>query len=317
MDSLDLIQTFREVARRGSFSAAARALGMSPANVSKYVAQLEVRFGVRLFQRTTRKVSLTDAGQLLFERSGALLEMIDLTQGELHERATRPSGRLTVTAPHALMLTELPQILGEFAARYPEVTLQLDITNTVVNLVEQGVDVGFRIGQILDSSLIVRRLVRLDYGVVATPGYWQQHGRPAHPRDLLEHQLLAYAHAGEAPRWQFQDHGKPLDLHVQPRVCATDPAPLRVMVRQGLGVMWSALRALDKDIAAGTLEPLLQDYSVPDIWLYVAYTQRRHNSAALQALLQYLHGHFNPQATAPAVAGTEAVTARRKPNTPE
>ena len=112
MDSLDLIQTFREVARRGSFSGAARALGMSPANVSKYIAQLESRFGLRLFHRTTRSVTLTEAGELLFERSGAVLELIDFTQGEMQERATRPVGRLALTAPHALMATELPALLG-------------------------------------------------------------------------------------------------------------------------------------------------------------------------------------------------------------
>lgn len=112
MDSLDLIQTFREVARRGSFSAAARALDMSPANASKYVAALEARFGVRLFNRTTRKVSLTDAGQLLYDRSGPVLELVQMTASELHERATRPSGRLTVTAPHALAHAGLPALLG-------------------------------------------------------------------------------------------------------------------------------------------------------------------------------------------------------------
>ena len=106
MDSLDLIQIFREVARLGSFSAAARAQGVSPPSVSKAVVQLEARFGVRLFNRTTRKVSLTDAGQLLYERSGPMMELIDLTQAALHERATRPSGRLQLTAPHALMQTD-------------------------------------------------------------------------------------------------------------------------------------------------------------------------------------------------------------------
>ena len=111
MDSLDLIQTFREVARRNSFSAAARALDMSPANVSKYVAQLETRFGVRLFHRTTRKVSLTDAGQLLYERSGPVLELVQMTASELQERATRPSGRLTVTAPHAQGVAGLVVVL--------------------------------------------------------------------------------------------------------------------------------------------------------------------------------------------------------------
>ena len=294
MDSLDLIQTFREVARRGSFSGAARALGMSPANVSKYVAQLETRFGLRLFHRTTRKVSLTDAGQLLFERSGALLEMIDFTEGELHDRATRPSGRLTLTAPHPLMLTELPTLLALFMQRYPDVTLQLEVSNHLVNLVEEGVDLAFRVGQIPpDANLIVRRLLRLDFVVVAAPDYWAQRGRPAHPRDLLTHEQLAFAPPGQSPRWHFSERDKPIELALQPRCHATDQAPLKAMAVQGLGVAWGALKSFEEEIARGTLEPALHDFSVPDIWLHVAYTQRRHNSAALQALLAFLEQAFS------------------------
>ena len=297
MDSLDLIQTFREVARRGSFSGAARALGMSPANVSKYIAQLEARFGLRLFHRTTRKVTLTEAGELLFERSGALLELIDFTEGEMHERATRPVGRLALTVPHALMASELPALLGRFMQRYPEVTLHLHVTNRLVNLVDEGVDLAFRIGPILQPNLIVRRLLRLDHVAAATPDYWDRRGRPAHPSELLEHDQLAFALPGEAPVWQFQDRGKPLELRLTPRFTATDRAPLRTWALQGLGVVWGTVHWLADALASGTLEPLLHDYSPPEIWLYVAYMQRRHSSAALRALLDYLDAQFQPPPT--------------------
>lgn len=294
MDSLDLIQTFREVARRGSFSGAARALGMSPANVSKYIAQLESRFGLRLFHRTTRKVTLTEAGELLFERSGALLELIDFTQGEMQERATRPVGRLALTAPHALMATELPALLGRFMQHYPEVTLHLHVTNRPVNLVDEGVDLAFRVGQILEPNLIVRRLLRLDHVAAATPAYWDRRGRPTHPGELPGHDQLAFALPGEAPRWQFHDRGKPLELLLTPRFAATDPAPLKTWAAQGLGVVWGSVHWLADLLASGTLEPLLHDYSPPEVWLYVGYMQRRHSSAALRALLDYLDAHFQP-----------------------
>lgn len=315
MDSLDLIQTFREVARRGSFSGAARALGMSPANVSKYIAQLEARFGLRLFHRTTRKVTLTEAGELLFERSGALLELIDFTEGEMHERATRPVGRLALTVPHALMASELPALLGRFMQRYPEVTLHLHVTNRLVNLVDEGVDLAFRIGPILQPNLIVRRLLRLDHVAAATPDYWDRRGRPAHPSELLEHDQLAFALPGEAPVWQFQDRGKPLELRLTPRFTATDPAPLRTWALQGLGVVWGTVHWLADALASGTLEPLLHDYSPPEIWLYVAYMQRRHSSAALRALLDYLNAHFQPPPM-PALpaAGRKRARARAAPS---
>lgn len=288
MDSLDLIQTFREVARRGSFTATANAQGVSPASVSKAIAQLEQRFGLRLFHRTTRKVSLTDAGQLLFERSGALLELVDLTQGELHERASRPSGRLALTAPYGLMQTDLPTMLGQFLQRYTEVALDLHVTDREVNLAEEGVDLAFRVGPIRDANLIVRRLLPVDFVAVASPAYWRAHGKPAHPRELCTHAQLAWSLPGQAPRWHFQVKDKPFEVLLQPRVGATLQAPLVTLALQGLGVMWAARRALAEWIERGELEPALQEFSPTDVWVYAAYMQRRHNSAALRALLAHL-----------------------------
>ena len=290
MDSLDLIQTFREVARRGSFSATARAQGVSPASVSKSIVQLETRFGLRLFNRTTRKVSLTDAGQLLFERSGALLELIDLTQGELHERATHPSGRLQLTAPHGLMQTDLPALLGQFMLQYPEVTLDLHVTDRVLNLVEEGIDLAFRVGPIDDANQIVRRLVPIEFVVVAAPAYWRAHGKPSHPNELLTHAQLAHHLFGEAPRWHFSVQGKPLELPLQPRFAATSQTPLVTLALQGVGVLWGSRRALAPHFERGELEPALEAFSPTDIWLHAVYTQRRHNSAALRALLAHLDG---------------------------
>ena len=157
MDSLELIETFREVVRCGGFSAAARSLGMSPANVSKYVAALEQRFGLRLFHRTTSRVTLTDAGQLLYERSGPMLEMLHLTRDELLTRASIPSGRLYLTAPHGVMQSRLSQLLGQFLECHPQVSLHLRVSNQHIDLVEEGVDIALRVGPIPDANLIVRR----------------------------------------------------------------------------------------------------------------------------------------------------------------
>ncbi|HPK34146.1 LysR family transcriptional regulator [Ottowia sp.] len=288
MDSLELIQTFREVARRGSFSAAARAMDMSPANVSKYVAALETRFGVRLFHRTTRKVTLTDAGQLLYDRSGPVLEMVQMTASDLAERATRPGGRLRVTAPHALVQAGLPELLGRFLTRYPDVTMDLDLGNRAVDLVEEGVDLALRVGPISDQNLIVRRLVQLERVVVATPAYWREHGMPAHPRELVAHRTLTVSPTGAAPRWPFVDGGKPLELHLQPYVACNDPAPLPTLALHDLGVIYVARASVRTELASGALVPVLQDFMPDNFWIYAAYTQRRHNSAALLALLSFL-----------------------------
>ena len=288
MDSLDLLRTFREVARRSSFAAAARALDMSPANVSKYVAELETRFRVRLFNRSTRQVSLTDAGQLLYERSGSVVELFELTEGELLGRATHPSGRLNLTAPHGLMQTMVVPMMGAFLSRHPDVSLHLTLTNRMVDMAEDGIDLAIRVGPIADSSLIVRRLLQLEMVVAGTPDYWNAHGRPTHPRELLNHRILAMAPQGQPPHWHFSVDGQPLDLPLQPLFTATDSAPLVPLALTGLGVIRGSRMLLRDWIELEELEPLFGEYSPRDLWLYAAYTQRRHNSAALNALLDYL-----------------------------
>ena len=295
MDSLDLIQTFREVARRGSFSAAARALDMSPANVSKYVAALEKRFGVRLFNRTTRKVSLTDAGQLLYQRSGPVLELVQMTEGEMHDRANTPSGRLTVTAPHALMQSPLPELLSRFLVRYPAVSLNLNVTDRVVDLADEGVDIALRVGQVPDANLIVRRIMLIERAVAATPAYWAAHGEPQHPRDLASHRTLTAFQPGEAPRWPFIDGTRCFELPLQPHVETTSMAPLVTMALHDLGVIYMARVALEPHLQRGALKPVLERFIPQDVWLYAAYAQRRHNSAALNALLDSLEEAFPHQ----------------------
>jgi DNA-binding transcriptional LysR family regulator len=288
MDSLDLLQTFREVARHNSFSAAARALDMSPANVSKHVGGLETRFGVRLFHRTTRKVSLTDAGQLLYDRSGPMLELIALTVGELRQRATKPGGCLTVSAPNRLMQTPVPKLLGRFLKRYPDVSLKLLLTNRVVDLAEEGIDIALRLGPIPDASIIVRRIVPVSLSVAATPTYWRTHGVPAHPRELTAHRTLTASPHDEAPVWLFSDRGKPLAVPLQPLVDATEAAPLLPLALQGLGVVYMATVGLAAHLKSGALVQALTRYVSHDIWLYAAYAQRRHNSAAMTVLLSFL-----------------------------
>jgi DNA-binding transcriptional LysR family regulator len=288
MDTLELLHAFREVAQRSSFAAAARALDMSPANVSKYVAELEARFRLRLFNRTTRHVSLTDAGHLLYERTGPVVELIELTEDAMLERATRPSGRLNLTAAHGLMQTVLLRMLGEFMARYPDVSLHLRLTNRVVDMAEDGIDLAFRVGPIVENSLIVRRLLNLRMVVAASPNYWRDHGKPAHPGELLHHRTLAMVPPGQAPHWLFCVDGKVLDLPLKPVFTATDSAPLVPLARSGLGVIRGSRVLLADWIAREELEPLFGEYSPRDLWFYAAYSQRRHNSAAMNALLTFL-----------------------------
>lgn len=305
MDSLELIETFCEVARRGSFSATARARGVSPASVSRAIAQLEARFDLRLFNRTTRQVSLTDGGQLLYERSGALLDLINLTRGDLHDRATHPGGHLSITAPRDLLQTELPLLLGCFMQQYPDVVFDFNATDRVVNLVEEGVDLAFRVGPIPDANVIVRRLFPIRFAAAATPEYWRKHGKPKHPEDLRKHVQIAFRRPDQAPHWSFTVDGKPFELPLQPAFTCNDHVPLVRMAALGIGVVWAAERVLTGLFKTGELEPALREFSPEHIWLYAVYQQRHHNSAALRALLDHL-GEF-----------TKAVEAHRAGKSPE
>ncbi|MDB5944494.1 MAG: transcriptional regulator, LysR family-like protein [Ramlibacter sp.] len=288
MDTLELIRTFREVANRGSFSMAARSLDVSKANVSKHVAQLETRLGVRLLNRSTRTVSLTDAGSLLLERSAPLVEMIELTRLELQQRSRLPSGRLRLTAPQGLGHYQLPELLAKFMAKYPDVTVSVDLSNHVLDMVLEGIDLALRVGPIPDGNLIVRKLQQLPFVVCAAPAYWEQRGLPEHPDDLAEHEALTFSVRDTAHEWQFEIDGQPYPVPVRSRVNTTDPMPLVSLALRGLGMLWAPRSIVQEHLESGALQGALQDFSPRNVWLYAAYTQRRHNSAALKALLAFL-----------------------------
>ena len=296
MDGLDLLKAFREVAARGSFSRAAITLGMSKANVSKYVAQLEERFGVRLLNRSTRSVSLTDAGHLLLERSTPLMEMVELTQSELQEHAGNPRGRLRITAPHGLSQGKLPALIGEFMSIYPDVHVSLHLSNRVIDLVEEGVDIALRLGRIRDESLIVRRLQQMDLALCATPGYWAKRAIPKKPDDMRRHDVLTYSLAGNTPSLPFEVDGKPYSVPVHSRMDANDAAPLIGVALAGLGAICVPTMMAQPDIERGALVPVLKEFMPTDLWLYAAYTQRRHNSAALRAMLDFLEAKVSKAA---------------------
>jgi len=296
MDSLDLIRAFREVATHESFSVAAKRLGLSKPTVSKYVAELESRFGVRLLNRSTRSVSLTDAGALLLARSTPVLEMIESSQAEVQGRAAQPAGRLRIAALHGMGSGELPALLGQFLGYYPDVHISLHLTDAPVDLAEEGIDVELRFGPVDDVNLIVRKLMPMRMTVCAAPGYWKKHGTPAHPDALARHHALTLSRGGLHPHWRFEDDaGAPLDVAVKSRMDSTSTAPLIQVALQGAGVLYMAAIVVQQHLDSGALVEVLQAHARKDMWLSAVYLQRRHNSAALRALLDFLQTRIAPQ----------------------
>lgn len=288
MDGFNLLKTFLEVANAGSFSRAACKLGISKASASKHVATLEARFNVRLMNRSTRSVTLTDAGRLLQLRSAPLMEMVESTQSELQAHGSRPSGRLRVAGLHGLVQTDFPSLLSEFLTLYPDVHIDLQIDNRVIDLVEEGIDIALRFGRIGDENLIVRRLQRVELALCATPGYWTRRGIPTTPEDMRRHDVLTYSLAPGAPHLPFEVDGMPYNLPIYGRMDANDSSTLVAAALAGIGAVCVPVQLAQPYIERGSLVPVLREFMPRDIWLYAAYTQRRHNSAALRALLELL-----------------------------
>lgn len=302
MDSLDLLRTFSEVASSGSFSRTAKHLALSRGTVSKYIATLEGRFGVRLLNRNSRAVSVTDAGLLLLERSRPMLELVDVTRAELQDRARVPSGRLRISAPHGMDLTELPALINAFLGHYPEVSISLVLTNRMVDLAEEGVDIALRFGASGNENLIVRKLASMELSVCAAPMYWRKHGVPAHPSELAHHIALFSTQLNPQPKWHFEAGGQPIEVAVRGRLDATESGPLIQAALLGGGVVYLPSVILKPYIESGRLVPVLSDFVRRDMWLSAVYLQRRHSTAVHRALLDFLADKLKPAQSRPATA---------------
>ncbi len=288
MDSLELIKVFTEVVQRGGFARAATKLSLSKATVSKYVAELESRLGVRLLNRTSRAISLTAAGALMLERGKLMLEMFEHAQVELQALATQPMGRLKIAAPAGAGHGDLPSLLGQFMTHYPEVSITLLFTNDEIDMAGDAIDLMFRHGPIEDENLIVKRIRRRSQIVCASPDYWRKHGKPLRPEDLAQHHALTHSKLGSAPKWIFDVDGQALEVPLRSRLDSTETAPLIELALQGLGVIYVPETVVQPHIQSGALEPALESSVRNDMWVSIAYLQRRHNSAALRALVDFL-----------------------------
>jgi DNA-binding transcriptional LysR family regulator len=298
MDSLQLLHTFREVAARGSFSRAAVRLRMARPTVSKHVAELERRFDVRLLNRSTRAVSLTDAGQVLLDRSGPLIEMAAMTRAELRGRASHPRGRLRLTVAPGLEHSGFPDILGAFVAAHPDVHISLHVTNRAVDLVRDGWDLALRVGRLRDENMIVRRLARVDWAMCASPAYWARAGVPRHPDELHGHGILRLTSLHGVADVPVRVDGQERDIAAQTRVEADDPSALLRMAVDGLGIVSGPADLARPHVERGALVPVLAEFMPRDIWFHAAYVQRRHQSAAMRTLLGFLESRIALQAIA-------------------
>jgi DNA-binding transcriptional LysR family regulator len=287
MDRFDEINAFAAVADARSFTQGARRLGVSSAQVSKLVARLENRLGARLLNRTTRDVSLTDTGRAYLERARSLMEDFETLEGSVRDQSG-PRGLLKISAPVSFGATQLTPALLDFAAAYPEVSLDVTSTDRMVNLVEEGFDVGVRIGQLPDSSVIARKLAAVRLVTCASPAYLQAAGAPATPQDLAKHEAIFDNNMRDPTVWTFGGKGESFDVRVHGRLRFGGADACVAAARRGLGITRTPAFAAAEDLRAGRLTPLLCAYESQLIHVHAVYPHARHLAAKVRVFVDFL-----------------------------
>ncbi len=291
MDPVKLTQmnAFAAVVEAGSFTAAAGAKGLSKAALSRHVAQLEDRLGVRLLNRTTRRLSLTEAGRAYYEGCQRMLAEAEGADAQVTALAASPRGVLRLSAPMSFGISHLTPMLAPFLEACPELSLDLVLGDRLVDLVEEGFDAALRIGQLADSSLIARRLCGLESYLCATPAYLERAGLPKHPKDLTEHDCLIYSYQRDSRRWHFEGAEGRLTIEVKGRVVANNGETLLGLALAGQGLVSLPSFLVAEPLRDGCLVRLLPGWRRSGQGaVYLVYPARRNAPPKLRALLDFL-----------------------------
>ena len=287
MDRLTATRVFVEVVERGSQTAAADALEMSRAMVSRYLGELETWVGARLLHRTTRKLSLTGAGEQLLGQCREMLAMADAMQSVSRTDEAAPRGTLRIACSQSLAQAWLVHALDDFTRLYPQVSVDLLVGSPAVNLVEARIDLALRITNQLDPNLIARQLAVCRSVVCATPAYLARHGTPQRPEDLAQHNCLSYAYFGRSI-WEFSRAGEPHAVAVSGNLSANESMVLLEAVLADIGISLQPRYSVGAHLRSGTLVQLLPDYEPQQLGIHALYGTRRQMPPALRALLDFL-----------------------------
>jgi DNA-binding transcriptional LysR family regulator len=285
MDRLDAMQAFVAVADLQGFAPAARKLGLSPSGVTRLIAALEERLGARLLQRTTRKVALTDVGTRYLERVRRILADVEEAESSAEGERTRPSGRLVVSAPIGFGRLHVSPVMSQYLARYPEVAADLRLTDRVVNLVEDGVDLAVRIGHLPDSTLVARHVGEMRRIVVASQAYLEQRGEPQTPEAITSHDTIQFGAATAAPEWRFVADGRDIRVVCTPRFATNSSDAAIHYAAQGGGLTRVLAYQAAEAIKAGQLKIVLEKFEPPALPIHAVYPTSRLLSAKVRAFI--------------------------------
>jgi len=288
MDKLHLMTVFVGVAEEESFAAGARRLAMSPPAVTRCIATLEARLGVKLLDRTTRYVRVTEAGQRYLEDARRIIAEVEEADDAVVGINAEPKGHLTITAPVLFGSMYVTPVVVEYLNRYPEMKITALFLDRVVNLIEEGVDVGIRIGSLPDSSMKALKVGSVRPMLCASPDYLKKNGLPKHPKELLQHQTIASNIVSPSVEWKFQENNAPLSVRTKPRLVVTSFDAAIEAARCGFGIARQMSYQISRHIASGDLKVVLQKFEVAPVPIHVIHREDRHKSARVRTFVDLM-----------------------------
>ena len=293
MDRLRAFEVFATVVGQGSFTRAADKLDTSPANVTRYVNELEESLGARLLNRTSRRLSLTETGKTLYDRALSILEDVAEAEAIASTAAIQPRGRLRVNAPLSFGIRHLAPLWPRFCARYPDIELDISLVDRVVDLVEEGYDLAVRISRGGSPALVSRKLATTRHLICASPDYVARHGTPASPEDLKDHACIAYTYSDSVDEWRLlDDTGKEHSVAVRHIMRTNNGDTARAAALAGLGIVRQPTFLIGEDLRRKRLVPLLTGYRMPETDVLAVYPSRRHLSAKVRVMVDFLAEAF-------------------------
>jgi DNA-binding transcriptional LysR family regulator len=288
MDKLEAMNAFVKVVAHGSYAEAGRVLGLTRSAVSKAVMELEQILGARLLDRSTRRVSPTEAGLAYYESCVDVISRVEETEMRVSRLHDEPRGVLKVNAPMSFGALHLGPAIADFMAAYPDLKIELTLNDRFIDPIEEGVDVTIRIARLADSSLIARRLAPARRVLVASPAYIEAHGAPAGPDDLVRHRCLNYGNTTTLQRWQLVHDGETLSVPVNAVMCSNNGDVLRATALAGQGIAALPTFIIGPDIAAGRLRIVLEDYPLTESAIYALYAPNRFLAAKTRVFIDFL-----------------------------